>query len=109
MEISPDIPRSDLAATTGTSYGLCYNCSRINIESLSSPDGFPHLYKKEMGSCNLCFVIFYDAFRGQIDDTPVRIKLSQGQSKMGLVTWSLRIEVGKRRILIEVPVFTREG
>jgi hypothetical protein len=90
--ISPDPLSSDVAATPGSSSGLCDICSRINIESLSSPEGFPHFYKKTRNTCELCNRIFYNVFQGQNDDTHIRIKLSQRQSKMGLVTWFLRIE-----------------
>ena len=109
MEISPGSLSSDVAATPRTSTVLCDICSRINIESLSSPEGFPHFYKKKLGSCYLCDQIFYDTFGEQMDETPFRIKLFQGQTKMGLVTWFLRIERGKKSIPTEVAVFTREG
>jgi hypothetical protein len=110
MEISSGSLSSDVAATPGPSHRLCDICSRINIESLLSPEGFP-ISKKGMGgscSCVMCSIIFY-AFRGQKDGTRVRIKLSQGQSKMRLVTWFLRIEGGKHSVPTQVPVFTREG
>ena len=109
MEISLDPLSSDVAATPGSSSRLCDICSRINIESLSSPEGFPHFYKKAWSSCYLCDQIFCDVFQGQNDDTAIRIKLSQRQSKMGLVTWFLRIEKGERSIPTDVAVFTREG
>lgn len=109
MEISPDPLSSDVAATPGSSSELCDICSRINIESLSSPEGFTHFYKKTRNTCPLCNQIFYNVFQGQNDDTHIRIKLSQRQSKMGLVTWFLRIEGGKQSIPTHVAVFTREG
>lgn len=45
--------------TTRTSAGICDTCSRINIESLSSPEGYSHFYKQsDWESCPLCRKLF---------------------------------------------------
>lgn len=111
MEISPGSLSSHVAATPRTSTGLCDICSHINIESLSSPDGFPHFYHKEFvgNFCRLCYEIFAYGFHAKMDDTPVRIKLFQGQTNMGLETFFLMTEEGTRKINTGVSVVAREG
>jgi hypothetical protein len=112
MEISPGPPSSDVAATPRTSIRrrLCDICSRINIEALSSPEGFPHIYKSTRSSCYLCYQIFYyRPYRWQMDGRPIRTKLSQEQSKIGLVSWVLTFEGEEQRISTEIDVVTREN
>jgi hypothetical protein len=92
-----------------TSAKICDICSRINIESLSSPDGCPHVSKKlSSKSCPLCKDIF-DFVDKEMEDTPVRIKLSQELSSMGSVTLYLSAELGEKSVRSFAPVITEEG
>jgi hypothetical protein len=92
-----------------TSANICDMCSRINIESLLSPDGYSHVSKKLAStSCPLCKEIFN--FREKENENiPVRIKLSQRTSSMGCVTWYLNAELGTQCIRSCAPVITQEG
>jgi hypothetical protein len=92
-----------------TSANICDMCSRINIESLLSPDGYSHVTKKLASmSCPLCKEIF-DFGEKEKEDVPIRIKLSQRTSSMGCVTWYLNAEIGTQSIRSYAPVITQEG
>jgi len=100
-----------------TSANICDNirdtCSRINIESLSSPDGYSHVSKKLASkSCPLCKEIFSGMKKNQ-EDVPVRIKLSRDLTSMESVIWYLSAELetwGIRwSIRCGLPVITQEG
>jgi hypothetical protein len=91
------------------STNICDICSRINIESLSSPDGYSHTSKDlASDSCPLCREIFAWVNK-DMEDRPVRIKLSRELSSMGCVTCYLSTESGTQNIGSFAPVITQEG
>jgi hypothetical protein len=77
------ISRSSLWTAT-MKIEICDTCSRIDIESLSSPDGFLHVSKKLASKlCPLCDKLFGHSINKSTDDLPRRIRLSQERSPMG--------------------------
>jgi hypothetical protein len=94
--------------TAATSANICDTCSRINIESLSSPDGYPHVSKKlASNSCPLCKEIFYLVDK-EMEDRPIRVKLRRELS-MGSATCYLSAELGARSVRSYAPVVTQKG
>jgi hypothetical protein len=92
-----------------TSANICDICRGINIESISSPDGYSHVSKKLASeSCPLCNEIF-EFVENDMADRPVRIKLSRELSSMGCVTRYLSAELGTQSIRSYAPVITKEG
>jgi|ERR1700730_9233320 hypothetical protein len=99
-----------VGGTTRTSAKICDMCSGINIESLSSPEGYSHFYKQSnLRSCLLCGGLFTQMRFDAMKDTPVRIKLSRKSSSMGSPTLCLRVESGTYIETRFVSVITREG
>jgi hypothetical protein len=98
-----------VGGTTGTSAGICDTCSRINIESLSSPEGYSHFYKESnLKSCSLCWYLLLGVPTA-MEDQPVRIKLSREPSSMGFSTLYLGVELGTDSVKSSVAVVTQEG
>jgi hypothetical protein len=99
-----------VGGTTRLSAKICDMCSGINIESLSSPEGYSHFYKQsDWESCPLCRELFKQMGFDAMKDTPVRIKLSRKSSSMGSPTLYLRVESGTHIGTPDVKVITQEG
>jgi hypothetical protein len=97
-----------VGGTADTSANICDMCSRINIESLSPPEGYPHFYKQSnMRSCILCFILFCGL--PSMADQPVRIKLSRKPSSMGFATLYLSVVSGTDSVRSSIVVITKEG
>ena len=77
----------------------------MNIESLSSPEGFLRNASKV---CPLCEAIFSLVDRNMTVE-PIRIKLFRETSTMGLVNCFLTVESETKIQRSYVPVITEEG
>jgi hypothetical protein len=89
---------------------ICTTCSRMNIETLSLPDGILHT-SKELASktCLLCKVLFANTPQGKPIGC-IRVKLSQLPRRLsGFATWCLMTDMGTGNWRYGSLVVTQEG
>jgi hypothetical protein len=102
--------RMKMASFTTTEW-ICGTCRRMNIESLTSPDGFLHTRAHRLASkfCPLC----KDLFSYPVTDKPFRLKISphtyRKKQRGHKVEWGLMVEWDSEDWVFKKLVATQEG
>jgi hypothetical protein len=93
-----------------TTVQLCNICRRMDIEAISSPDGYLHVTKSSasLDSCPLCKRIFSDVDESMKDIRAV-VKITSAVSEMGAYKMYLDIRIGTQCTFLFDGVVTYQG